>query len=275
MISARSTHLRRGEGSARLGAGPDDRYDRLRAAFIALASSRLDGTETRSEQDRRRQLADALVEQASIRTGGWTEALCQLAVALVPGATASAVSTYDETGVAHPLAAADDRSLEIEELQQVMGEGPGYAAQVGRHPVYVDNLMEEDLRWPGYVPAARGYGIGAVWSLPVAIASTVLGSLTVYHDGRCAAEDLAWPDAMALAGLAAATMVIDADHAADHGPTERDPLDAVALASGVLAVRAGVNVDQALALLRGNAFSSDRRISDVAADVLAGVVDLS
>lgn len=280
LLAVRSTAVRRPSADAwtatdpTVGAADNDRYRRLREAFVSLASSRPGGTETNSEQDRRRHLTDAMVEQASDTTGSWTDALCRLGFTVVPGVAGSAVSTYDQLGVAHPFAAGDDRSLEIEQVQQVVGEGPGYAAQVDAKPVVVDDLAREGGRWPGYVTAVSGHAIGAVWSFPVSIEGSVLASLTLYFDRGKVPEYRAWGDAAILAGLAAAAMVIDADVAAEGAPTPSHPPDAVDLASGVLAVRAGVRVDQALALLRGRAFSTDRRISDVAADVLAGSIDL-
>lgn len=206
----------------------------------------------------------------------WTEALCELAVALLPGVVGSAVSTCDNAGVLHPEAADDDRTLEIEQLQQVAGEGPGQAARTDRQSVLVDDLDHETERWPGYVDAVhgiRGLQIGAIWSEPVLIEDASVGSLTLYFDSGAVPDPVARPEIVALAGLAAATLTIDADLAGEFGMAQR-ALNLVDVASGVLAVQAGVGVDEALALLRGRAFSTGRRISDIAADVSAGVADL-
>lgn len=275
MLSARCTPRQRSIAASGEAVGEPDRYESLREAFVALASAHLADTGGQSDHDRRRQLAAALVDQAARPVGGWTQALCQLALSVLPAVIGSAVSAYDERGVAHPFAAADDRSMALEELQQVAGEGPGCAVHISGVPVVVDDLSRQDTRWPGYVSAVRGQGIAVVWSLPVVVDATRLGSLTLYQDsGHAPPGRSAWSDAATLAGLAAATMIVDADLRGDRHLDERTPADAVSLASGMLAVRAGVAVDQALALLRGHAFSSGRRISDIAADVLAGTIDL-
>lgn len=274
-FEASSTSPARRFGASAGGADSEaSRYERLREAFVSLASLPLGDAESQRAQDRRHQLAVALIEQAAARANGWTETLCQLAIIVLPAVTGSGVSTYDEVGVSHPFAAADDRSLEMEELQQVAGEGPGHAVRIDGLPVLVEDLTRQTARWPGYVAAVRGQGIGAVWSLPVVIGATALGSLTLYHDTGQPPERSDFSDAATLAGFAAATMIIDTD-LQDHGHGyERAPDGVVSLASGVLAVRGGVSVDQALALLRGHAFSTGRRISDIAADVLAGSLDL-
>ncbi len=215
-----------------------------------------------------------LLDRALASHRGWTETLCQLSLDVLPRASGSAVSVYDDAGVARAVAAADDRSLEIEQVQQMTGEGPGSAARASGRPVFVEDLTRESDRWPGYVDAIRPYDVGVVWSLPVVAEGTVCGSFTLYHDTGTVPEYLSWPDAVTLAGLVAATMTIDEDLGGDDQPTDAGDLHDVELASGVLAVRADVGVDDALALLRAYAFRTGRRISDVAADVSAGLVDL-
>lgn len=116
--------------------------------------------------------------------------------------------------------------------------------------------------------------IAAIWSVPVSVKDTTVASLTFYYRRGPGPECLAWPDVMSLAGLAAATLTVDAEITASR-PMVHGARNAVDVASGVLAVRAGTHVEEALALLRGYAFSTGRRISDVAADVSAGVIVLS
>lgn len=272
MIQARTPMPPLAVGTAN-SAATSDRYERLRDALVSLVSSSLDDTQSQHDDERRRRFATALVERAPGPASNWTEALCQLSLEVLSTTIGSAVSTYDEFGVSHPFAAADDRSLELEELQQVAGEGPGHDVQVDKLPVLLDDLTQQDIRWPGYVATVRGHGIGAIWSLPVWIGTTVLGTLTLYHGVGSSPRHCELPEAMTLAALGAAAMVIDAD-THDGCAGDRRAEDTVSLASGMLAVRAGVDVDQALALLRGYAFSTGRRISDIAADVLAERVDL-
>ena len=276
MAAVRSGRTRQGDDGSGLGPepGPDARFSRLRQAFVILTTSPLDNTEVAIDPSRRRDLAAAVVDRACAASRSWSEALCQVAVALVPGVDGAGVSTYDERDVAHPLAAADDRSLLLEELQQVVGEGPGHTARVTRRPLVVLDLARQDKNWPGYVSAVRGQGVGMVSSVPVIMDGLVLASLTLYHASGSPVEMPDLSDVMTLGGLASATIIIDTDFDGESCHFEQTPGDTVDLASGVLAVRVGVGVDEALALLRGAAFSTGRRISDIAADVVAGVTDL-
>lgn len=255
--------------------GEVKRYRRLREAFVSLASSHAGRVQTYQEQQRCRDLTTALIEQSTTTTQTWTESLCRLVISVLPSANGSAVTTYDRLGTAHPAAACDDRSLALEQLQQVVGEGPGYAAQTGGQPIVVENIASQDTHWPVYVGLLNGQQVGAIWAFPITIEGMAVASITIYHKPGSFPRYRSWSDAAILAGLGAATIVIDADLLTERGPAAQHPPNLVDIATGVLAVRAGVGVDEALALLRGRSFSSGRRISEVASDVLAGSVELS
>src|SRR5690606_12387061 len=78
--------------------------------------------------------------------------------------------------------ASDAASRDLEEIQLMVGEGPGRDAFVAGHPILVPDLTSAFVRWPGYVPEALRAGIGAVFAFPLQLGAVRFGVLTCYAD---------------------------------------------------------------------------------------------
>jgi hypothetical protein len=151
----------------------------------------------------------------------------------------------------------------VEEMQYTFGEGPCVDAFSSRQPVLIPDLAAvEVVRWPGFRDGALGAGIRAAFGF-------------LYHDrpGELSDEQLA--DAAVVAHVAGRT-VLDWQSVAgigslaqqlEHLPANRA---VVHQASGMISVQALISVDDAVALLRAYAFSTNRPVTDVASDVVRG-----
>src|SRR5690242_12196634 len=182
-----------------------------------------------------------------------------------------------EQGPAGTVAASDGGARQLEELQFTFGEGPCVDASTTGRPVLVPDLAEpESLRWPEFGPAARAAGLRAVFALPLQVGGIRLGVLDLYRE--TAGMLPAGPLAEALSFADAATLLLLHLQAGDGGPGHRlavlDDRAEVHQATGVVSVRAGVSLGQALLLLRARAYTGGRPIEDLARDVLDGVVRL-
>ena len=81
------------------------------------------------------------------------------------------------------VAASDDRSRDVDELQFATGEGPCHEAFAARRPVLTPDLRSAiDGRWPGYSSAALDAGVGAVFAFPLQVGAVVLGVMDVHAD---------------------------------------------------------------------------------------------
>lgn len=173
--------------------------------------------------------------------------------------------------------ATDERSEKLENLQDVLGEGPCRDAFTSRLPVTTGMDRWAASRWPEFIPAAeRIIGPrGVLWSLPMRIADTLVGTISVY---RLAGDALAEPiDAAQILADAAALMLL-ADLAALSEVGDEDPRasrSVVHQAVGKLMAQLGTGADDALAVLRSYAFTSDTQLAEVARAVLNGTLDLS
>ena len=147
----------------------------------------------------------------------------------------------------------DERSTELENLQDVLGEGPCRDAFTSRLPVSTGMDRWAASRWPQFIPEAeRIVGPrGVLWSLPMRMAGELIGTISLY---RVAGDALAQPiDAVqALADAAALMLLSDpATEIPDGGPWTSRAV--VHQAVGKLMAQLGTGAGDALAgsLLKG------------------------
>jgi hypothetical protein len=172
------------------------------------------------------------------------------------------------------LYASDAVVSEVEELTVTLGEGAGVEALEGG-PVLVADLAapEWESRWPIYAAAAMSAGVRAVFALPLRIGAIRLGVMDLYRavPGSLDPERLA--DALQLADSVCAILL----DAADQNPlringSALEPLGVrhpqVHQATGMLIVQLGVTAAVALTRLRAYAYAHDRRLVEVARDVV-------
>src|SRR4051812_46972955 len=186
-----------------------------------------------------------------------------------------------DDGPAGTVAASDGGALELEELQFTLGQGPCVDASRTGRPVLVPDLASTSSRtWPQFGAGADAAGLRAVFAFPLQIGGIRLGVLDLYRDtaGQLSRADLA--DALTYADAATQLLLdLQAQDTAQglpppHALAVLDDRAEVHQATGVVSVRAGVSLAQALALLRARAYTEGRPIGDLARDVLDGVVDL-
>lgn len=155
-----------------------------------------------------------------------------------------------------------------------LGEGPGVeAGKTG--PTLVADLSASDslARWPVFAPAAALAGARAMFALPLAVGAIRLGVLDLYRVRAGGLDGDLLSDALLLADTACA-MLLDDGSAGPRlagGAPERAALQhpEVHQATGMLIVQLGVSAAVALVRLRAYAYAHERRLQDVASDVVA------
>lgn len=210
---------------------------------------------------------------SDIPDGPLLERLCRgsLDVLGVGGAALILMSDLETGAIA---ATSDAKTVELEDLQFALGEGPCLEAFRTGSAVLLPNLADGDRdRWPMFADGAVGAGSLAVFALPLHVGAARLGVLYLHRDraGGLHGEQLA--DAYAVADIAT-WILLD-----QRAGIERDALDEsldgswtyralVHQATGVLAARLHCSMLEALTRLRAQAFGSDTSIYDVAKDLL-------
>ena len=193
--------------------------------------------------------------------------------------TGVGLALMTDEGPAGTVAASDAGAMQLEELQFTLGQGPCVdASRTGRPVLAPDLAATSPSTWPQFGAGADAAGLRAVFALPLQVGGIRLGVLDLYRDtaGELARKELA--DALSFAD--AATQLLLDMQAQDtalgipppHALALLDDRAEVHQATGVVSVRAGVTLAQALSLLRARAYAEGRPIADLARDVLDGVV---
>jgi hypothetical protein len=178
-----------------------------------------------------------------------------------------------------------ETSAALEEVQFTLGQGPSVDVLAGGAPILVADLAVQGERWPAFTPAARELGVRALFAFPLRIGAISVGALLAH---RAAAGPLSAVQLADALGLADAVTVLLLRHAgseadatpgaaADTPPGTPCPGWAapstyraqVHQATGMISVQLNVDLAEALARLRAYAYAQDRRVADVADDVVA------
>lgn len=173
------------------------------------------------------------------------------------------------------VCSSDAVSALIEDLQYTLGEGPCVDAYEQDSPVYEPDLGADGAgRWATFTPPAVAAGARAVFGFPLQVGTVRLGAMNLYRDRPGPLSDAQHGDALILAGVAARSvlaMQAKAPPGAIGAELEEgaDLRFVVHQASGMVAAQLEVSVAEALIRLRAHAFADDRRLLDVATDVVA------
>ena len=193
--------------------------------------------------------------------------LCERAVLSLPvtGAGLSVVARDNQFGL---VAAADPLSERLEELQFVLGEGPCVDAVAAGQPVLVPDLtVDGPVRWPVYAPSIMEAGFRAVFAFPLQVGSARMGVLDLFRVGPGILSVAELVRTLALAEEAIA-ILLDGEarggrESATTGPAE------LFQAQGMAMVQLDSTLADAMARIRAYAYVHNRRLSDVAREILA------
>lgn len=202
---------------------------------------------------------------------GVLQRLCRAAQRDLP-ASGVGVSMISKVGGQMMAAASSTSSAMIEELQFALGEGPCLTAFETRRPVLVPDLAHAaKTTWPAYAPAAYQHGVRAVFAFPLQVGVARVGALDVYRDVVGGLSTWTMSRALGYADAAMQTM-LQAQQDGETGSLLGDTADSrfeVYQAQGMVMVQLGITADEALARIRAHAYALDRRLLDVAEDVIA------
>jgi hypothetical protein len=171
-------------------------------------------------------------------------------------------------------------SEQLAELQLTLGEGPCHDVLASAAPVLAGDLgdAESARRWPAFAPAACQLGAGALFAFPLIVGAIRAGVLGLYRGAPGPLTGREFGDLLILAD-AATVMLLGSEHG-DAGDGDGAALDGqtpdlalhraeIDQATGMLTVQLGVPVADAFVRLRAYAYSQDRRLADVAGDIVA------
>ncbi|MFS8097390.1 GAF and ANTAR domain-containing protein [Lentzea alba] len=178
-------------------------------------------------------------------------------------------------GLGEPVCAVGLGTDELEELQFTLGEGPSVDAAAGTAPVLASDLYNAEFgrRWPMFTPAALHRGVRSVISVPLRAGAIKVGVLNLYRGLPGAPTEDEMADLLVYADAAMLLVMGSSDGIAagrpevtGNGFDERRA--EVHQAAGMISVQLGIGVEEALVRLRAHAYARERRLAEVARDVV-------
>jgi GAF domain-containing protein len=196
----------------------------------------------------------------------------QVAVAVVEPC-AGASLTMRRAGVPDAPASSDDWALSLDELQFAEQEGPCLNCLREGSVMRVRDLAQDE-RFPSYGPRAAERGAVSALSLPLAADGRTVGALNLYSRERDAfgREELALGELLAAhAALAvqAAMAYYSSRDLADQMRTAMGSRADIEQAKGVLVARERISPEAAFERLVAMSQAANRKLRDVAADLVA------
>jgi hypothetical protein len=180
------------------------------------------------------------------------------------------------TGVAELHSAIGELGRRIPEIEVTVGEGPIRDALELASPAIATDLDAEPVlrRWPLFAPLAAEAGARACFAFPLAVGVVRAGVLVLLHGSPLVPGPASLREALVFADLVLAMLMGEqvARSGQVPGPAEDEfPIvgPEVHQATGMVAAQLDTDPDTAFARLRARAFADGRRLSDVAADVVA------
>ena len=241
----------------------------------------------------------SLVAAQAARHGGPVSAAdaCVAAVAAVEVTGAWLIAARGaEAG--HLMRVTDKPSELLAELQVTLGEGPDLDAAASGGPVLASDLDETEAvrRWPAFAPAARLAGAAAIFAFPLQLGAIRTGVMSLYRarSGPLSAFQLG--DALIFADTATQLLLDAQDQPVQDHPAQDQPARTagsaaagpggqpayltrhraeIDQATGMLTEQLDVGIAEAFIRLRAYAYAHDRRLSDLARDIVARRLRLS
>jgi len=197
--------------------------------------------------------------------------ICRIAVRAVPGAEGASVTTHREGGPA--AVGSDSWSQDLDESQFTEHEGPCLDAfRTGN--VFRVRDFTTDNRWPSYSEQAISRGAHSMLSLPLNAHGNVIGALNLYarkpnaFDAEAASIGQIVAGHVGLASQVSAAFFKHRDLADQLADAMRSRA-VIEQAKGVVMAKQHCDADAAFDALRTESQHSNRKLRDVAADVVA------
>lgn len=203
------------------------------------------------------------------RTASTAERLCEAARRLL-AADGAAITLRSKDDPRMVIAASDELATRLQDVQDVAGEGPSVDAQATGTVVVARFEQHDDGRWSMLHEHARGLGpVGAVVAAPLLGESDPIGVLTAHRSSGLRDDDSRTAEFL---GHAVGAALLQSTSAAvgvpDVAPSSWDVRAEVHQATGMVVAQVGVHPEDALALLKGQAFAQNISLSEVAQQLI-------
>lgn len=182
---------------------------------------------------------------------------------------AAGIMLASADGELRVLASSSEAMRVLELFEAQADEGPCVDCYRGGRPIVNVKLAEADGRWPHFAPRAVRAGFRSVHALPMRLRGLTIGAINMFRteEGRMREADVV--AAQALADVATIAIlqhraVVDAQQLNQQLTQALSTRIVIEQAKGVVAESAGLDMEEAFALLRRHSRRNNLRLTDVA-----------
>ena len=228
--------------------------------------------ESQQESAAPSEMGDVLLNAETV--GRLLEVVAELADRTLPSADAVSLTLPAEDGPFTPNAT-DPLAQELDEVQYAAQKGPCLEALEVARPVSA-TLADARERWPVFTDAALAHGVVGILSVPLLAGHLSVGALNMYSRSSGTFADSEAVTATLLAEQAATAVACtlaysDLSARADQLQQALTTRDLIGQAKGILMKAEGCDANAAFDLLRRASQRTNRKLRDVAGDLVASV----
>jgi hypothetical protein len=199
--------------------------------------------------------------------------LCE-ASRLILGADGAWITVQDGSGTRVPLSATDQVAATLEDLQDVIGQGPCHDAYRDRKAMTMTVRDQPDPHWTEFSRAAwHRVGSVRIHAYPMRPGADTFGVLSIYFTTpREPAEP--HESAQFLADAVGAALLRDPiPREGDLGEGMWSTRAELHQATGMVIAQLHIPAEDALAILRAHAYAHDTNLADIAHQVISRQID--
>ena len=190
----------------------------------------------------------------------------------VVDASGAGVMLARDGGQLHSIAASEERIVSAEQQQAELQSGACFEAYHSDRLIVVEDL-EAETRWPRYAEHVAALGLRAVLGIPMHACGQRIGVMNVYRDAptRWTDEQIAMAEVVTVMG---AGYILSANQLrAQHTMGEQlqaaiESRDVIGQAKGLVMAREQVGADAAFEQLRTRSQQRNRKLREVAQDII-------
>jgi len=211
---------------------------------------------------------------SSARVGDFLSELAALAPQLGRQPLSASVTLRGEHDP-FTVASSDEFANRVDEVQYDKGEGPCLEALRTGREIYVPELRA-DTRWSRYREHAVASGVRSSLSLPLPVSGTTIGALNVYCTQPEAFDERSRQSLSVFAAQAAGALAMVLRHSRQDQITSQleqalASRTVIDQAMGIIMAQQRCTADEAFGLLRAHSQNTNRKLRDVAAEVIERV----
>lgn len=210
-------------------------------------------------------LAAVLVASRDIEV--LADRLCEAARQML-SSDGAAIVLLASGGSRQLVSSTDALAAQLEDLQDVVGQGPSVEAARTGQILFVPWGGQQDERWPLMHERGTDVHAGTLIAIPLTVDGAVIGNLSAHRSEPWTPADR---ETGTFLGVALATALLqDPSLGLDENPVAPDwPSRAqIHQATGMVVAQVGVVPEDALALLKGQAFAQDVTLIEVAEQIV-------